>query len=131
MMSGPSVFICYSHQDEKWRQRLQKHLGVLERQGELEVWDDRRIAAGADWRAEIETAIEKARVAVLLVSADFLTSGFINNEEVPRLLARRKDEGLRIVPLIVRPCLWQSVAWLEQLQVRPRDGAPWFTTGQR
>src|SRR5262249_9692178 len=27
-------------------------------------------------------------------------------------------------PIIVRPCPWQAVGWLSQLQVRPKDGRP-------
>lgn len=123
-MTQPTVFISYSHQDEAWKDRLVTHLGVLQRQGLLDPWDDRRIGAGADWRREIEAAIDRARVAVLLVSAHFLTSDFIQGDEVPRLLQRRDAEGLRVVPVIVRPCAWQRVDWLARMQARPRDGRP-------
>ena len=105
----PTVFVSFSHQDEPWKDRLVTHLGVLQRQGLLDLWDDRRIGAGADWRREIRQAMDRACVAVLLVSADFLTSEFILGEEVPRLLQRRDEEGLRVFPVIVRPCAWQRV----------------------
>jgi len=42
----PSVFLSYSHKDEDWKKRLRTHLGVLESQGLLDVWDDRRIEGG-------------------------------------------------------------------------------------
>jgi hypothetical protein len=117
-MSAPAIFICYSHKDEVWKDRLVTQLGVLD----LDVWDDRRIAAGADWFREIERAIGRASVAILLISADFLTSDFILREEVPRLLERRQKEGLRVIPLIVRPCAWKKVKWLSSIQARPKDG---------
>lgn len=107
-MTKPTIFISYSHQDGAWKDRLATRLGVLQRQGLLDPWDDRRIGAGADWRHEIEAAIERAGVAVLLVSADFLTSDFILGQEVPQLLQRRDEEGLRVFPVIVRPCTWRS-----------------------
>jgi hypothetical protein len=34
----------------------------------------------------------------------------------------RAESGLRIVPVILRPCNWQRVRWLSGLQVRPKDG---------
>jgi maltooligosyltrehalose trehalohydrolase len=74
------------------------------------------------WQPEIEAAIGRARVAVLLVSAGFLSSPFIRGEEVPRLLRRRATEGMHIVPVLIRPCDWQAVEWLRQIQMRPRDG---------
>jgi hypothetical protein len=119
----PEVFISYSHQDEPWKERVAKHLAVLADTG-LAVWDDRRIAAGADWRAEINQAIAACDVALLLVSADFLTSRFILGEEVPAFLARRREQGIRVLPLIVAPCAWQRVPWLASLAVRPKDGQP-------
>jgi tetratricopeptide (TPR) repeat protein len=121
-MSGPTVFISYSHQDEAWKNQLVSQLRVLEIEDALSVWDDRQIAAGGDWHAEIETAMERARAAVLLISADFLTSEFIRGTEVPRLLQRRTQNGLQIIPLIVRPCPWRRVPWLAEIQGRPTDG---------
>jgi hypothetical protein len=120
----PAIFISYSHVDEKWKERLVKQLKVLEIEGALEVWDDRRIEAGDDWLPEITREMERARVAVLLISADFLTSTFIRSNEVPALLARRQTGGLRVIPVIVHPCPWQRVPWLAAIQCRPKDGRP-------
>ena len=118
------VFISYSHQDEIWKERLHTQLKVLERQGLLTVWEDRQIPAGEDWYPAIEQALNSAQVAILLISADFLSSNFILGEEVPRLLKRRQTEGLRIIPLIIRHCAWNTVPWLASIQGRPKDNQP-------
>ena len=81
-MKNLTVFISYSHKDEDWKDRFVTHLGVLECEGILDLWDDRRIGAGEDWYPEIEKAIEAASVAVLMASADLLTSRFILQEEI-------------------------------------------------
>lgn len=108
-MTKPTVFISYCHKDEVWKDRLVTHLGVLQQEGILDLWDDRRIGAGEDGYHKIEEAIARARVAVLLVSADFLTSKFILSKEIPSLLERMDKEGLRIYPVIIRPCAWKHV----------------------
>ena len=123
-MPAPTVFISYSHRDEDWKDRLVTHLGVLANEGIVDVWDDRRIEAGDDWQPEIEAAIDKAAIAVLLISANFLTSKFILGEEVPKLLKRRTEQGVRVIPLIVKPCAWTQVKWLSPIQARPKDGKP-------
>jgi hypothetical protein len=87
-MPKPTVFLSYSHQDEIWKDRVSTRLRVL---GELDIWDDRRIDLGATWRPEIQAALEGADVAVLLISADFLTSSFILEQEIPI----REVEGSR------------------------------------
>ena len=121
-MTKPTVFISYSHKDEDWKDQLVTHLGVLQQEGVLDLWDDRRIGAGEDWYQKIEEAIAKSRVAVLLVSADFLTSKFIRSKEIPDLLERKDKEGLRIFPVITRPCAWKQVGWLKKMNLRPEDG---------
>jgi hypothetical protein len=45
-------------------------------------------------------------------------------KEVPRLLQRRDEQGLRVFPVIAKPCAWQRVEWLVRMQVRPKDGKP-------
>jgi len=116
------IFISYSRKDLVWKDRVLKHLGALESAGEFTAWDDQRIKAGDAWLPEIEAAMSTAEVALLLVSADFLTSPFIKRIEIPRLLERRRAEGLRIIPVFVGPCAWAAVGWLAELQARPRDG---------
>jgi len=123
-MTKPIIFISYSHKDEDWKNRLVRHLGVLQSEGHLDIWDDKRIEAGEDWYPEIQNAIDTSSVAILLISADFLTSKFILSEEVPRLLERREKEGLHIFPVIIKPCAWKHVQWLTRMQVRPKDGRP-------
>ena len=117
----PKVFISYSYQDEEWKKRLQKHLSVLEMEGLLSVWEDRQIAEGDVWYPAIEQALSEADVAILLISVDLLTSRFIRGEEIPRLLKRREDEGIRVIPLILKPCPWRKVEWLSALQGATRD----------
>lgn len=119
-MATPTIFISYSHKDEAWKDQVALYLGGLNLP--VEVWDDRRIGASQDWQAEINGAIEGAAVAVLLVTANFLISKFIQEEEVPRLLARQQAGLLAIAPVIVLPCGWKRFQWLAKIQVRPKDG---------
>ena len=122
-MTTPTVFISYSHRDEMWKDWLLTQLGVLQQQSILALWHDRRIGAGADWYQEICQAMETAHVAVLLISADFHTLPFILQEKVARLMTRQQ-EGLPIVPILVRPCPWKQVPWLARMQLRPIDVRP-------
>jgi hypothetical protein len=123
-VTQPVIFISYSHRDEKEKDRLLSHLGVLQHQGLIDLWSDDRIGAGADWKQEIKEAMAQAKVAILLISANFLTSDFILGEEVPSLLKRRKSEGLTIFPVIAKACAWQEVNWLTRMNVRPKNGRP-------
>ncbi len=100
----PNVFLSYSHSDREYLDRLLVHLKPLERDGLIDLWVDSRLRAGDRWKKEIEKALTRANVAILLVSADFLASDFITDNELPPLLKNAEEKGVRIVPLIVKPC---------------------------
>ena len=121
-MDAPSVFVSYSHKDEQWKDRLLPQLTALERVGRVTVWDDRKIGGGEQWYPEIDEAMAGAAVAVCLTSSDYLASGFVAAEEIPYLLERRERDGMIILPVLLRPCVWKAFPWLSQTQMLPRDG---------
>ena len=118
------VFISYSHKDLRWLESLREHLGVLEQEGLIDVFADTRIGAGDDWFNTLHEEMSSARLALLLVSASFLTSSFIRKAEVPSLFRQHEAAGMTIYPLLVRDCAWQEVGWLSKLQIRPANAKP-------
>jgi TIR domain-containing protein len=125
------VFISYSHQDHAWKDRVVTFMNCMRKQRNLgyTTWDDGEIHPSEDWNKNIGEAITQARVAVLLVSADFLSSDFINDTEVPLLLERRDQGILAVMPLVVRPCPWEVVDWLASIQLHPSEGTPLSSCG--
>ena len=115
------IFISYSHSDKSWKNRLETQLAVLELEGYFTVWDDQKIKLGKDWLPEIERELNQAQVAIMLVSADFLVSNFIRTKEIPVFLRRRKREGMLLAPLLIKPCAWHEVPWLEEIKGGSED----------
>ena len=54
---------------------------------------------------------------MLLISANFLKSNFIVDVEIPLLLKQKKEEGMIMFPIIVKPCVWKRVEWLKSMQI--------------
>jgi TIR domain len=90
------VFISYSHKDAKWLYKLKQFLRPLEDKELIRVWDDTEIRPGSDWLGEIRRALESARVAVFLLTQNFLDSPFIRERELPVLIEAAKTRGCLI-----------------------------------
>ncbi len=119
---GKHIFISYSHRDKAFLERLLVHLKPLERQGLIDSWVDTRLLAGEKWKKEIDKALKNARVAVLLVSADFLASDFVIDNELPPLLHSAEEKGTLIIPVILKPCRFTREKNIREFQsINPPD----------
>lgn len=122
-MAALKVFISYAHEDEAHRRTLGKHLSALERQGLIELWHDRKIGAGGEWRGAIDAALKDADIVLLLISPDFLASDYCHDVELAQAIRHHDDPArrTRIVPVILRSCDWQHSAFA-RFNALPPDG---------
>ena len=88
----------------------------LEKNGLVDIWDDTKIQTGQKWQEQIETALSRAAIAILIISADFLASDFIVENELPPILKKAELEGTRVVPIILKPCRFSREKHLSQFQ---------------
>jgi molecular chaperone DnaK len=113
--SSRCVFISYARADRPWLDRLRLHLTPLERSGKIEIWHDGKIDSGAPWALDIDRALARAAIAILLVSAHFKASTFIYENELPPILERNRVSGLSIFPVFIDHCFYQHDSMLSRL----------------
>jgi hypothetical protein len=104
-----TVFISYSHDDAEWLVRVRKSLKLLERRRLIEIWDDKAIQPGAKWREEIDGALKKSKIAVLLVSQNFAASDFILDEELPYILESAQLQQVQLLWIAVSSAPYDDI----------------------
>ena len=118
------IFISYSHNDTEWLNKLLTVLTPAIDAGAIpKPWTDEEIKPGEKWRDKIEEALKSAKVAVLLVSQNFLASDFIKKEELPSLLKDAEKEGVKIIWVLVNSCGYKYTA-LKDLQAAHKVSQP-------
>jgi hypothetical protein len=128
------LFFSYSHQDEPLRDALAKHLRILEYQGLISSWHDRKILPGDVWDTQISINQDTADIILLLISADFIASRYCWDMEIRRAMSLHEAGKACVIPVVLRPVNW-TIAPFAKLQALPKNAAPvespaWFSRDQ-
>ncbi len=118
-----ALFISYSRHDAAWRALLRTHLEPYVKSGVLDVWDDTTIEAGADWRRALDRGIERAAVALFLVSPTLLASRFIQDEEIAPFVRKARAHEVKILWLPVTASSYEETPF-EELQAALNPAKP-------
>ncbi|GAB5494310.1 MAG: hypothetical protein Phog2KO_45250 [Phototrophicaceae bacterium] len=118
------IFISYKHRDED--EEILEELKSYMEQDIKDVggvfWYDEGIDWGDNWHSVIKQEVEKADIALLLVSQAYLSSEYVKNEEIADfLLKKQQDDAFLLLPLILEHCRWKAREWLSSTQSLPGD----------
>lgn len=117
------LFLSYAHEDEALRRELEKHLAIFGHKDLITIWHDRNISAGTEWRQEIHHHLQTSQIILLLLSPDFMVSGYCYGVEMQHAIERHTRKEAYVIPVILRPVYWQ-IEPLNQLQALPRNAEP-------
>ena len=117
------LFISYSHKDETLVSKFISHIVPLKHNGIIEEWYDRKIGAGSEFQKNIDNNLENADIICLMISDNFLSSTACMQEK-NNALELRTTKGIKVIPLILSPCLWTECKDLSNLLAIPTDGRP-------
>ena len=110
----PVIFISYSHKDEpdqpqpgevRWLSEILSYLSPAVKHGcpaTYDLWDDRQIGGGSNWRAEIEGKLAACTICILLLSRHSLNSEFVLKVEVETIQERqRRGANVQLFPIVL------------------------------
>ncbi len=120
----PLIFFSYAAEDRLEKEELDKHLQPLKRLGGAISWNNAEIAPGANWQDATRRYLQSADIILLLISPSFLSSDMIWNDELQPALKRHENGECRVIPVLVKPCVWQDMSFadMQMLPVSPESG---------
>ena len=95
-------FVSYAHADDQYADPFMQALQAMLKPSkayDFELWRDTNILPGEDWRKQIDKALSKCGLGLLLVSPEFLGSKFITEEELPIFVG---DGAKPVIPVMLR-----------------------------
>jgi hypothetical protein len=103
MSARPSVVVTYSSKDKIAMQDLLVHLVPLARRegGVIDLFVDEKIPKGENWGEVIAREIGEAKIAILLVSANYLASEYVCDKELPYILSRAHKGELKVLSVFL------------------------------
>jgi len=112
--SMKKIFVSYSRKDIKFKNNLLTHLKPLEKYSLITAWDCSKIRAG-EWDEQIQTELEQADIMVFMVSANFMASDYIIDNEVEKgIKLAKNDPSKKIMCVLVRECIWNKWPILDE-----------------
>jgi len=121
------VFIAYHSDDLELCEWLINALAALKREGQIDIWYNKKILPGDDKNKEVNKQLDLAQLILLLISANLIQSDEHYNV-MERAMERHDAAQVRVIPIILRPTDLEGLP-VSGIQCLPRNSQP-VTTWQ-
>ncbi|HXB05785.1 MAG TPA: COR domain-containing protein [Puia sp.] len=100
------VFVSYSSADRNSLDTLSSHLKLYENAAKITYWHDLLLKERTGWDEQIRTEMEDANILIMLLSHEYLGTGYIRDHEIPFALKalRAPIQKKQVFWILLRPC---------------------------
>ncbi|MFN0035536.1 MAG: SUMF1/EgtB/PvdO family nonheme iron enzyme [Saprospiraceae bacterium] len=119
-----NIFIAFANQDRDVRDKLLRQMNLVKDRQGWNIWSAKEIKAGERWGEEIERRLLDSEVIVLLLSADFFSSDYIMDKELPKVVEKHKAGDCQIIPVLARQCHWKDTPFGEYAELGDIQALP-------
>ena len=127
MPTKPTIheFVSYSRRDDIWVKEgdyaLIPWLAQQLKSNGVTIWYDHALKQlpGAEYKKLIKSEVDRAHMAILLISQDFVSSDFIKEFELPWIRERVDRGELSIVPILVGAAAAPTKTTVAPVAVKP------------
>lgn len=122
-MTLPVLIFCASaHEDSALLAQWTKHLWPLQEAGRIRIWSEAYLLSGQSRDEEVARYLERAKIVVFLLSADFFADPKCLNV-LTQAINYAHSGKTRIIPLLLRP-IWLDETVFGGFAYLPSNGRP-------
>jgi tetratricopeptide (TPR) repeat protein len=128
MTGSINIFCSYAQDDKEFQDELMRYIN----KNHIDKWYEREIESYNDAEKQVDAHLNIAHIILLLFSVDFVGSDYSYGAEMQYALERHEAGEAIVIPIIVRPSLWEGNAF-STLSVLPTNRMPitcWSDTNQ-
>ncbi|MFK5596515.1 TIR domain-containing protein [Methylobacterium sp. HMF5984] len=96
------IFISAASKDRLWSSRLEQRLRPLTYANQINIFRAHHMSAGTDWKASIQQHLERTRIAIMMISPDYLTSDS-TRREMEVIAERAKRGDCQVLAVMLKP----------------------------
>src|SRR2546421_2970612 len=100
------IFCGYDPEDEAFLNGFETSLSLLATSGQIEIWCERDILAGANQQQEIEGHLKESDIVLLLVSPQFLVSHY--RQMIQAMDLHKASKISYVIPILIRHSVWEQ-----------------------
>lgn len=118
------VFYSYVQEDEQLAEKLRRHLVLLKRQELITDWHAGKVIPGLQASEQIKEHLDSAKIILLLISTDYLSSDFQYTVEMERAMERSKAGDAIVIPILLSSAEGLDSTPFGKLVALPRNRKP-------
>lgn len=100
MKKKVNIFLSYARANKELASKFLvkfKEQATPSKKYKYKFWADTDILVGENWNKEILAALDKCDIGLLLISPAFLGSQYINENELPRFVGKKKKSLIAVM----------------------------------
>lgn len=90
------VFVSFSNKDAMFAEEILAELKEVFGSQMIDVWTEKRLEADDDWGRAMQEALASSSAAIVLISSEYLSSLFIKQYTMQRLLKQAEEHGVLV-----------------------------------
>lgn len=116
-----NICFIYTEIDQPYATELEKQLALLQHEQQITTWTLQDLQLAQEQEQQILQQIQNAQIILLFISADFIASDQIYQQQLQIALQKHREGKAIVFPILTRPTFYDGAAFAKLPTILPRN----------